>query len=108
MTVLCAGLVECGERFVGGEFAALEIGQDRAAARAAVVGSRSFGRGLGGVAQRGDDVVKARADGRIRDAEFALDLADDAAVLDEDLDEIDLRAGELEERRRGELAFDGD
>src|ERR1700723_2872510 len=28
LTVLCAGFVKCGECFVGGEFAVLQIGQD--------------------------------------------------------------------------------
>src|SRR6202162_120921 len=39
--VFFIGFIEGGECLVGGDFAVLEIGQDRAAPRAAVVGGRS-------------------------------------------------------------------
>ena len=98
------GIVQRGERFLGREPAALQIGQDRAPPRAAaVLGLR---RRLGRIAERRNHFVEPRAHGRVGDAEFPFDVADNAAVLDKDLDEIDLRAGELEERRQRELAVD--
>src|SRR5208283_1406679 len=57
------GIVERGERFLGRELAALQIGQDRAPPRAAAV--RCLRRRLGGIAERRNYFVEPRAHGRV-------------------------------------------
>jgi len=108
LAVATSALVQDGERFFRGDATGFEIGEHGSPSRAAVVGSFVIGGGLARVAERLDNFVESRADRGVGNAELAFDFANDAAVLDEDLDEVDLRPGELEELREGELAIDGD
>ena len=58
-------------------------------------------------AHRGDDLVQARDDGRVRDAEVFFDVLDLAATADEDLDELELFARQAGQAAEGEVALEG-
>ena len=69
------------------------------------------GVGVRGIAHRADHFVQPRADGRVGDAQLRLDILDDAAILDEDLDEGEVFGAEHIEAAaaaEGETPLDGD
>jgi hypothetical protein len=107
-----AGLAgKAAGRFIGGDPLLLQFFED-AAPLFAGLGAGLAGRdarvvfAAGRKAHRAQGIVEASADGRIGDAELGFDVLDDAAVLDEDLDEGELIGAEALEAPELEATLD--
>src|SRR5690606_36436702 len=61
---------------------------------------------LGGAAEGGDDLIEAGASGVVGDLQLGGELLDVAAVLDHQLDEIELLGGEPADPAEAELTLD--
>ena len=98
-------------RFIGADPLLLQLFEDSAPLLARL-GAGLAGRdarvilAAGRKAHRAQDLIEAGADGGIGDAQLSLDVLDDAAVLDEDLEERELIGGETLEAPELEASFD--
>ena len=97
--------------FFRGDLLILQRFQDAASLLARLVAGIAWGNAgviiaTGGKAHGAEDVIQAGADRGIRDPKLRFNILDDAAVLDEDLDEGELFRRETLEATQVELSLD--